>query len=265
VVFFVAACTLSMASFAAGKVACKGSPNTAKNGTRACAPALKGKSKAVSKSKAVTKPSSRTHAQAKTKGKNKGKAATSVKALANTNTQGAPELLASPAMVDCDSTQILLQGGAAQCHAAIAPDGSGVPTQAQENPGTPCFAALAASNAARRLSPQVPFLSASAASPEALANQGLPNRMEREELGSVVAGYGMCLDMAAVWRKQTYAPALLIALNAYWHEVESVLNELAGGKRNFGDAARAIAESDKAYRSQTGRPVKDLLPAAPTQ
>jgi hypothetical protein len=259
VVLFAAACTLSMASFAAVKEACKGSSNTVKNGTHACAPALKGKNKAV------TKPTSKTHAQAKTRGKNKGKAASSVKALANTNTQAAPELPASPAKVDCDSTQTLLQGGAAQCNAFIAPDGSGVPTPAQDNPGTPCFAALAASNAARRLSSQVPFLSASAASPEAMANQGLPNKMEREELGSVVAGYGMCLDMAAAWRKQTYAPALLIALNAYWHEVESVLKELAGGKRNFGDAARAIADSDKSYRSQSGRPAKDLLPAVPTQ
>jgi hypothetical protein len=246
VVFFVAACTLSMASFAAGKAACKGSPNAVKNGTHACAPTLKGKSKAT------TKPSSRTHTQAKTKGKNKGKATTSVKALANTNTQGAPELPASPAKVDCDSTQTLLQGSAAQCNTTIAPDGSGVPTQAQDNPGTPCFAALAASNSARRLSSQVPFLSASAASPEALANQGQPNKMEREELGSVVAGYGLCLDMAAAWRKQTYAPALLNALDAYWQEVKSVLGELAGGKRNFGDSARAIADSDKASRKLIG-------------
>jgi hypothetical protein len=248
VVFFVAACTLSMASFAAGKAACTSSPNAVKNGVPACAPTLK------SKNKAATKPPSKSHAQVKAgvKGKGKGRAAIKSTALVNTNTLAASELSASPAKVDCDSTQTMLQGGPAQCVAAIAPDGSSLPTQAKDNPGTACFAALAASNAARHLSSQVPFLSASAASPEVLANQGLPNKMEREELASVVAGYGLCLDMAAVWRHQAYAPTLIHALDAYWQEVKSVLGELAGGKRNFGDSARAIADSDKATRKLIG-------------
>jgi hypothetical protein len=247
-VFFVAACTLSIASFAAGKEACKGSSDMVKNGSHACAAATK------SKNKAVSKPSSRSHAKVKTgvKGKGEGKAAIESTALVNANTLAASELSASPAKVDCDSTQIMLQGGPAQCVAVIAPDGSSLPTPAKDNPGTACFAALAASNASRHLAPQVPFLSASAARPEALANQGLPNKREREELASVVAGYGMCLDMAAVWRHQAYAPALIEALDAYWQEVKSVLGELAGGKKNFGDSARAIAESDKASRKQIG-------------
>jgi hypothetical protein len=99
----------------------------------------------------------------------------------------------------------------------------------------------------------VPFLSASAASPEALANRAVPNRNEKQELGSVIAGYGMCLDMAASWRSQTYGPAVVNMLDAYWHEAQSILNELARGKRSFGDAARAIAENDKAYRDRIGK------------
>jgi hypothetical protein len=145
-----------------------------------------------------------------------------------------------------------MQGSVATCAAPIASDGSGLPTQLRVNPGTSCFAALAASHSAKRLASQVPFLSASAASPEALANRAVPNRNQKEELGSVIAGYGMCLDMAASWRKQTYAPAVVSVLDAYWHDAQSILKELAGGKRTFGDAAKAIADTDKAYKVRIG-------------
>jgi hypothetical protein len=76
--------------------------------------------------------------------------------------------------------------------------------------------------------------------------------MEKEELGSVMAGYSMCLDMASSWRKQTYAPAVVSALDAYWHTAQSILKELATGKRTYGDAARAIAENDQTYKGQIG-------------
>jgi hypothetical protein len=169
--------------------------------------------------------------------------------------QTASELPTTPAIVDCESTQTMLQGGIAQCAAAIAPsglNGPDLPTPPQVNPGTPCFSALAGSNAARHLASRVPFLSNSAASPEVLTHKGMPNKMEREELGSVIAGYGMCLDMAAAWRRQTYSPARVSALDAYWLDAKLILGELAGGKRNFGDAAKAIADSDLSYRKQIG-------------
>lgn len=125
-----------------------------------------------------------------------------------------------------------------------------MPAPPQANPGTACFAALGASNAARHLSTRVPFLSYSTASPQALAKGSLPNKMERQKLGSLIAGYGMCLDMAASWRRETYAPAVVAALDAYWRSAQSILNELAGAKRSFGDAAKAIAENDKAYKDR---------------
>jgi hypothetical protein len=41
-------------------------------------------------------------------------------------------------------------------------------------------------------------------------------------------------------------------LDAYWLDAKLILGELAGGKRNFGDAAKAIADSDLSYRKQIG-------------
>jgi hypothetical protein len=137
-----------------------------------------------------------------------------------------------------------------------------LPTLSPSNPGTACFAALSASNASRQLSARVPFLSDSAASPEALANRAVPNKLEKQKLGSVIAGYGMCLDMAAAWRKEAYVPALVSALNAYWHAAQTILSELAGGKRTFGDAALAIAESDNAYKIQIANLEKSLQPGS---
>ncbi len=165
-------------------------------------------------------------------------------------TQVAAELAPVSANADCESTQTLAQGGAALCLAAAAPNASVLSPAALANPGTACFAALAGSNASRQLASRVPFLSASAASSAALANRGLPNRMEKEELGSVIAGYSMCLDMGASWRKQTYTPAVVSALDAYWRGAQAILSALASGKRTFGDAAKAIAENDKAFKSQ---------------
>jgi hypothetical protein len=165
--------------------------------------------------------------------------------------QPAAELPASSANVDCDSTQTILQGGG-QCPTVALPNGAAVQPTSQANPGTSCFAALSSSNSARRLAARVPFLSNSAPSPEALANRGVPNKMEKEELGSVMAGYGMCLDMSTAWRREAYAPAVLSALDAYWHDAQSILKELATGKRTYGDAARAIDESDKTYKRQLG-------------
>jgi hypothetical protein len=277
VLALIAGCTLSLAAFATVHAPCKSGQQPAQKGSAACAPAPVSsaktktkttatakapiKAKAIAKTTAKSRSAVPSKAKATTKAKtrtpmgNRGKAisaATTAAAASTTTAQAAAELPASMAIVDCDSTQTFLQGGSAQCPVSVAPNGSGVATQPRANPGTSCFAALAASHSSRRLAAQVPFLSASAASPEALANRGVPNRAEKEELGSVIAGYGMCLDMAASWRREAYAPAVVSALDAFWHEAQAILKELASSKRTFGEAARAIADTDKAYKARIG-------------
>ena len=212
------ACTLSMASFAGGHKACVGGKKTLHKAKAVCAFASKSKTKTRSR------------------------------ADAHAPTELAPGILA----VDCDSTQTLLQGGAAQCPPIAAAKGSGKPAISPVNSGTACFAALAGSKAARQLSSRVPFLTDSTASPEAQANEAVPGKRDKEQLRSVIAGYGMCLDMAASWRSASYEPAVVSALNGFWIGVQAVLVELANGKRTFGEAARLIAEKDKAYKIRIG-------------
>lgn len=271
-----AGCTLSLASVAAVAVPCKSGQKAVHKGSTVCVPASSAKAKAptkatkpmaktkatvksraTTKSKITTKSrkaaNARTKATAKTKGKLQSRAIAGtqgeVKTLAITASPFvANEVPVSTAPIDCDSTQSYLQGGSAQCGVPAVANGAGASSQLVANPGTACFAALAASQASRRLSPHVPFLSASAASAEALANMATPNTNERKVLGGVIIGYGMCLDMAAAWRKQAYAPVVGSALDAYWHDAQGILNALAAGKRTFGDAARAIADTDKAYK-----------------
>ena len=251
----VAACTLSLASFASGSAPCKSGQKMVGH---ACAPVAKAKSASAAKAKPAgvsrSKAKPKTRARTKPIGRTKPIARKSIIAAARMPV--ASELPAAD--VDCSSTQSVLQGGVAQCPATASPSGSVLATLPQANPGTACFAALAGSNASRQLASRVPFLSASAASSAALANRGLPNRMEKEELGSVMAGYAMCLDMAVSWRRETYAPAVVQALDAYWLSAQSILRELAGGKRSFGDAAKAIAQNDKSYKVQLGAMNKDL-------
>jgi hypothetical protein len=163
-----------------------------------------------------------------------------------------------PAPVDCSSTQTILQGASAECPAFGTPTGSDAPTLAQDNPGTACFAALAGSQAARRIASKVPFFSASAARPAELANTRVPTKREQQELASVTGGYAMCLDMAATWRREAYAPALVTKLDAFWLEAQAILQALGKGRMTYGAAAKAIAENDRAYRSQV-----NALAAAP--
>jgi hypothetical protein len=254
VVVAVAACSLSMASFATVHAPCNSNQKANQKSNPACVQASAGKAKPQAKatSRAAVNVKGGTKAKAVTKGRGRATTTAASKTLAIATVPAATEPPQTPATVDCDSTQTLLQGGAAQC-TAEAHNLSALATQPQANPGNACFAALAASHSARRLAAKVPFLSDSAPSPEALANSSLPTRMEKEELGSVMAGYSMCLDMAASWRSQAYAPAVLSALNGFWRTAQSILSELAGGKRSYGDAARAIADSDKAYKSQIGQ------------
>ncbi len=252
----LAACTLSLSSFASGNPPCKSGQKTA--GGHACAPAAKARSASAAKARpaGVTRSKVAAKATSRTYNRISNRPTTRKPAIAAARMQAVSEMPA--AAVDCSSTQSVLQGGVAQCPATASPSGSVLATLPQANPGTACFAALAGSNASRQLASRVPFLSASAASSAALANRGLPNRMEKEELGSVMAGYAMCLDMAASWRRETYAPAVVQALDAYWLSAQSILRELAGARRNFGDAAQAIADSDKVYKAQLGAMDKDL-------
>ncbi len=257
---FIAACTLCVASFASVHVPCKSGQKPVQKGVALCTPAAKNRVAAktpvrtLARAKTTTrgKAAPRTLVHSKLTGR--GKVANRTKAGARVAYSAAiiamaptvSEMPQSTAIVDCESTQILAQGGAAQCPALAMPNGSA--TLTQTNPGTSCFAALSESHATRQLASKVPFLSGSAASPEVLANSAVPNRMEKEELGSVMAGYSVCLDMAASWRRQAYTPAVVNALNAYWHTAQSILSELATGKRTYGDAARAIADNDQAYK-----------------
>ncbi len=254
---FLAACTLSMAAWAGGHVACKIGQKPPHQGGAACAPAPKATSKGASKgtsrpmAKGKGKVTYKSKSKAHFKPASKGNFKTSALGDVPARTEPAPSIAA----VDCGSTRILLQGGAAQCSNNSA-------ASAQANPGSACFTALEASNASRHLSPRVPFLSGSAASPEAMANKSLPSQRDREELRSVIAGYGMCMDMAASWRSASYAPAVVSALDAFWLGAQSILNELAVGKRTFGDAARAITESDKSYQIRLGPMQQSLQPVA---
>ena len=284
---FAAACTLSMASFASVPAPCKSGQKAAPKGSHVCAPAAKAKpvtkarSAHVAKGKSMPLTKARsapvTNAKGKAKGVAKVKAGTRAKlkppvrtklsaigagaaAVTTANIQAAPKLPPIHADVDCGSTQTILQGGVAECAPTALLSGPVLRALPQSNPGTACFAALSASHSARRLSPQVPFLSASAATPEALANKAVPNRMEKEELGSVIAGYGMCLDMAASWRRETYAPAVVNTLDAYWGQAQSILNGLVAGRRSFGDAARAMADNDTSYNSQISKLENNLHP-----
>lgn len=252
----MAACTLSMASWASTHGACKSGQKPNPKGSPACVAAggkTVSKGTAKSTGKAAAKSTAKSRAKVTSKSRGKTKPGITSEPVVRT----AP--VAPPGNADCGSTQTLLQGGATQCPA---PNGAANAAGAQSNPGSSCFAALAASNAARQLASRVPFLSDSAPGPDALANKAVPNKREKEELHSVLAGYDMCLDMAAGWRKQAYAPALVQALDAYWLQAKSILGELAAGKRNFGDAARAIADSDKAFRSQAGMPDSNVAPTA---
>lgn len=238
-----------MASFASVNMPC--SPKSASSHACAAAPRAKAHAKTPAKATHGVRAKPKAKARSRTKAKNAARIRTAAAVATAATTQVAAELPPISGDVDCDSTQTLAQGRAGRCLPDAAPTASA-------NPGTACFAALAASHSSRRLAPQVPFLSASAASAQALENPGVPNRKEKEELGSVIAGYGMCMDMAAPWRKQAYTPAVVSALDAYWREAQAILSELAGGKRTFGDAAKAIAENDKAYKAQLGAMDKDL-------
>lgn len=255
----VAACALSLASMGAGAVVCKSGQKPAATGSQACtaAPAKStakssasgsAKSKAAPKAAAKSKAPSRSKAAAKGKGKSKARITRSQPDAASALEPPPP----NNAVPDCDSAQTLLQGGAAQCPLALAANGANAPAGLPANPGSACFASLAASNATRQLASRVPFLTDSAPGPEVLANKSLPSARDREQLHSVVAGYGMCLDIASAWRQQAYAPARVQALDAFWLEARSILGELAAGKRNFGDAARALADSDRSFKSQLG-------------
>jgi hypothetical protein len=247
VLALVAACTLWMAPIANAAVPCKSGQTAAQKGGAKCVSAPAKKANAVASHAPATK------STAKSKGKTRYASKTQAKGKGRPNPQVASmEPPPVRAAADCESTQAMLQGAAGQCPSVAVPASLMLPSAPQANTGASCFEALAASNASRRLAHKVPFLAASAASPEALDNKSIPGKMEKEELHSVISGYGMCLDMTASWRRETYTPAAVGALDAYWQEVQSTLTALAAGKKTYGEAARAVAQSDKAYKSQLG-------------
>lgn len=143
---------------------------------------------------------------------------------------------------------------------------AGLPSEKPRTHGdSACFAALGASKASGNVSAKVPFFLDRELGPEVLANTGHPSKAEKSELASVVAGYEMCLDMAADWRRATYASEVLAVLDAYWSHTKSILGSLQNGKLSFGDAARAVAENDKAYKSKVDGLVAELQPGRTSQ
>jgi hypothetical protein len=126
------------------------------------------------------------------------------------------------------------------------------------HPDSACFTALGDSRASRHLSSKVPFFLDHAPDEGVLANKGHPDKTEKIELASVVAGYEMCLDMAGAWRRQTYPAEVLAVLDAYWSRTKSLLGELRNGRTSYGEAARAVAENDSVYKAKVDNLVADL-------
>ena len=106
---------------------------------------------------------------------------------------------------------------------------------------SPCFAALASSQASQHMADKVPFLAGQAPQPEQLANAGRPSKKEQTELSSLIAGYQMCHDMAAP-PSQSDAGSPALPDDAAWRAAKSVLNDLQAGRLSYGAAARALAQ-----------------------
>jgi hypothetical protein len=223
----VACCWLPVHSFALTQALCNSSAKSAAKSSPQCAPK-------VAKPPAV-KP---THAAklrhpAKTLHAAKGKAKPP-----------------ATAAVDCQS--------AGTCPAAALAEDMLPASKPPIRTDSACFAALGSSYASRHLATRVPFFLDHAPGAQALENKGHPNATEKSELSSVVAGYEMCLDMQAAARRETYAAEVITELEAYWKHTKSILGNLQGGRLSFGDAARAVADNDKAYKFRVDALLADL-------
>jgi hypothetical protein len=110
-------------------------------------------------------------------------------------------------------------------------------------PTSPCFAALAASQAARHIAVKVPLFVGQVPGPETLANASRPSKKEHEELSSLIAGYQMCQEMSASALEASEASQQPPLDDAQWHASKSILEALQAGKMSYGAAAAALVEA----------------------
>lgn len=110
-------------------------------------------------------------------------------------------------------------------------------------PSSPCFVALASSQASQRMAAKLPFIAGLMPGPAALANAQHPSRKEQSELSSLIAGYQMCHDMpgAAPTGGETAQAAGPDA--AHWNAIKSILDNLQAGKLSYGAATQALAQA----------------------
>jgi hypothetical protein len=121
---------------------------------------------------------------------------------------------------------------------------------ASSNPRSTCLDALASSRASQHIAAKVPFLMDQAPTSDVLANRGHPDKTEKMELASVIAGHDLCRDMSSAWQHETYSPEVVGLQDAKWHETKAILESLQAGKLSYGEAARAIDANEQAYQSK---------------
>ena len=226
-IVLVAACTVSLHTFAASVPACKAGkpvdPKTHHACTQKSAAAAKGKAKSGTKSNARAK-----HAR----------------------TSAGKQKHPVPAVIQYDNPAKAQEPAGQASVAGVSGVGTAANGRPRIHPESACFAALRASNAARHLSAKVPFLANDAAGAELFGNPGHPSKIEKTELSSVIAGYDMCLDMAASARQEAYSQEVIQLQDAYWAQTKTILTGLQNGRLSFGDAARAVSENDLAHQSR---------------
>ncbi|RFO96635.1 hypothetical protein DIC66_11450 [Rhodoferax lacus] len=219
-------CMLSWGALAKDQALCKSSKKSAHKADAACVHKAKKAHAAKGASASTSKSASRSVS--------KGSSKKTTQKVVQTVTPQVQE-------ADTDTQVTLLPGAKPRLH-----------------PDSACFKALGDSRASRHLSAKVPFFLDHAPDEGLLANKGHPGKSEKTELASVVAGYEMCLDMAAAWRRETYPPEVVAVLDAYWSRTKSLLGDLQNGRANYGEAARAVALNDSAYKAKVDSLVADL-------
>lgn len=110
-------------------------------------------------------------------------------------------------------------------------------------PTTPCFTALAGSQAAQHMAAKVPFFVGLAAGAEVLDNPAHASKKEQAELSSLIAGYEMCKEMSPPGPGSNQAGERPAPDDAQWRASKSILDGLRTGKLSYGAAARALAEA----------------------
>ena len=133
---------------------------------------------------------------------------------------------------------------------------------AASNPRSVCLDALASSRASQHIAAKVPFLLDQPPTADALANRGRPDKTEKMELASVIAGHDLCRDMSSAWQHETYSPEVVGLQDAKWRETKAILENLQAGRLSYGDAAKAVEEQEQAYQSKLKALGADAAPAA---